>query len=204
MKHCFRILLFIGLIINPFTVKADDIDHLIREANDLYSNNDFRTAINLYDSVLNSGYEAPEIYYNIGNSYFKLGQTTDAIINYERALLLAPDDEDINYNLSIANNQVLDNIDKLPELFINKWFKDLIGLMSVNAWAILSIICFILSLTFFCFFIFSGRHFIKKFTFWISIILLFFSINSFIYSGIQRKKYYQKKLCHYIYSCCYP
>lgn len=182
-----RISIIICLILSPFISKADEIDHLIRQANDLYSNGEFRNAVTLYDSVIKSGYEAPEVYYNLGNSFYKLGQTTDAIINYERALLLSPEDEDIKYNLSTANNQVLDNIDELPVLFINNWFKSLVRLMPSNNWALISILTFTLFLIFFSIYVFSKRRGIKKFCFWTSILWILLSVNSFIYSGIQKK-----------------
>ncbi len=186
MIQFIRIFILSSFILSPFISRADDIDHLIRQANDSYSNGEFQQAITLYDSVLISGYEASEIYYNLGNSYYKLGQNTDAIINYERATLLSPDDEDVKYNLSIANNQVLDNIDKLPELFINNWFKNLVSLTTSNNWAILSIFTFLLSLIFISIYLFSSLRIIKKFSFWFSVLWIILSVNSFIYSGIQK------------------
>jgi len=182
----FKYILFIILNFTPHYIFADENKTLIRQANDLYSKAEYSNAAVLYDSVLKSGFESPDLYYNLGNTCYKQNQITRAIINYERALLLSPENEDIKYNLALANNQVLDNIDELPELFISTWVQNLINIFSTNMWTIISIISFVSCLVLLLFFVFSNRRIIKKICFWISVLCLLLSFSSFIFAKVQR------------------
>lgn len=179
-------ILIIFVIFSPQTIFADENKALIREANDLYSKGEYSHAAVLYDSVINSGFESPDLYYNLGNTYYKQNLNTKAIINYERALLLAPEDEDIKYNLALANNQVLDNINELPILFISTWMNKLTNIFSTNMWAIISIITFVSCLFLLLFFVFSNRRIIKKLCFWFAVFCLIISFFSFLFTKIQK------------------
>lgn len=160
---------------------------LIDSAQQAYTNNEFELAINYYEQILNSGYEAPEIYFNLGNSYYKSNKLTLAIINYERALLLAPGDEEIQFNLKIAQNYVVDKIEVLPRLFIYDWIDSLLYLSSSNSWAKLSLSAFIFMLILFLFYFFTNSVYVKKMTFWFGVFLITFSILSFLFSAKQKQ-----------------
>jgi tetratricopeptide (TPR) repeat protein len=115
--------------------------HLGR-ADQLYLSGDYSGAREEYLKIINSGYESASLYYNTGNSCYKLGQIPSAILFYERALLIDPRDEDIRFNLDLANQLVIDKINPVSEFFLKRWIKSLAASASVNFWAILSLLIF--------------------------------------------------------------
>ena len=107
------------------TLKAEDgkLNLLWDKANTAYINAKYNDAITLYDSILNEGYSSHELYYNLGNSYFKRGEIGDAILYYSKAEVLVPTDDDTRHNLAVVSNYVKDKIEPIPELFLSKWFE---------------------------------------------------------------------------------
>jgi hypothetical protein len=113
---------------------------------------------------------------------------------YERALLLKPGDEDIQYNLQIARTLVVDKFVEIPELFFVKWYNYLSLSLSTNSWAKISIICFILFLSSLSLYIYSSRYNRKVSGFWLAIILIVTSLSSLAFS-VRNKNliYYNSK-----------
>ena len=83
-----------------------------------YIKEDYAAAIQIYEALLKSG-EASEVYYNLGNSYYKIGEIAKAVLNYERALLLQPGNSDIRANLEVARAKTIDKVEPVPEVFLN-------------------------------------------------------------------------------------
>ena len=110
-------------LIFPLLVFADGNRALFQAANELYAKGEYIEAIEAYERILQTGQESSEVYYNLANSYFQNNQLSLSILNFERGLLLAPGDEDILYNLSIANELIIDKIDDIPEFFVITWYK---------------------------------------------------------------------------------
>ena len=123
-------------------VAQADADKIWDDANTAYINADYVAAIDGYEKLLDSGLESDRLYLNLGNAYFKRGMNGKAILNYNRALKLAPSDDDIRYNLSIANAYVQDKIDAVPVFFAKRWLIGLGNSLSSNAWAALSLLFF--------------------------------------------------------------
>lgn len=169
------------------TLSAQDIFSLVEKGNQHYINEEFETAIQIYESVLDSGYEAAELYFNLGNAYFKSHKLTPAILNYERAALLSPNDDDIAYNLELARTYVTDNIDVLPQFFLKQWYTGLVRLLNTNRWAWISIIAFILFLLLFSVYLFNHGYRAKRVAFWFSLLLLFISVLTFVFSYQHHK-----------------
>ena len=120
MTFLFSLQLFADLPAGPALSagrQAGENQSLITDANQSYSDGDFQEAVEWYEQVLANGYEAPQLYYNLGNSYFKSNNLPAAILNYERAKRLAPNDEDITFNLKLANLKTLDKTEPIPPLF---------------------------------------------------------------------------------------
>lgn len=152
---------------------------LIDSANAAYARGDFEKAANLYEEVSRMGYEAYEVYYNLGNAYFKLDRVGLSILNYERAKKIAPNDEDLNFNLKLANQRTVDKVEPMPKLFLNEWWDNLTSLHSEKTWSVRSIISFFIFLFFLGVFITSGKVITKQIGFWLSILFFFFSGISF-------------------------
>lgn len=118
------------------------VDNVTKAQGDsAYMRNDYASAIQIYESLLKKG-EAAEVYYNLGNSYYKADDIAKAILNYERALLLQPGNADIRANLEIARSKMIDKVVSVPDIFFVAWVKSLTNCLSVDAWAKLGIVFF--------------------------------------------------------------
>ncbi len=129
-----------------FAAGERDLEKAWDEANTAYVNADYAAAAEGYERLLAEGYESGALYLNLGNAYFKRGMNGKAILNYHRALKLAPGDEDVRYNLSIANTRVQDRIESVPVFFLRRWFVSLGDSLGGNAWAVASLVFFALTL----------------------------------------------------------
>ena len=159
---------------------------LLDSANSAYSKGNFEKAAQYYEGIISLDYESPEIYFNLGNAYYKTDKIGMSILNYERAKKLSPYDEDISFNLKLANQRTLDKIESLPKLFLEDWWDNLKSMHSEKIWGIRSIVCFILCLFFLGVFITSGQIITKQIGFWLAIIFFAFSTITF---SISRSRY---------------
>lgn len=108
-------------------------------ANTLYMNGEFAAAANVYERILGEGLFSDKLYYNLANACFRTGENTKAILYYNRALLLAPNDEDIRHNLAIAESQIKDNIEEVPEFFLKSWTRSVRNMLDESTWTIISL-----------------------------------------------------------------
>lgn len=162
-------------------------DQVTKAAGDsAYLRNDFQTAIQIYEALLKQG-EAAEVYYNLGNSYYKINDIAHAILNYERALLLSPGNSDIRANLEIARAKTIDKIASIPDIFFIGWFKTLINSLSIDAWSYLAIVCFVFFLLCLGLFFYSKSVRGKKIGFISGFILLIIVILCNVFA-LQQKK----------------
>lgn len=157
------------------------------DADSAYIKNDYYAAIQIYESLLMKG-ESADIYYNLGNSYYKADEIAKAILNYERALLLQPGNSDIRANLEVARSKTIDKVEPTPEIFIVSWVKSLINSMSVNAWAVWAVIAFIFFIVALYLFIFTKRILLKKIGFISGIIFLMITVSANIFASKQKER----------------
>lgn len=161
---------------------------LIVKANKAYSAGYYADAVESYKKVIENGMESPELYYNLGNSYFKLNDYAHAILYYEKAKKLDPGNDDIDFNLRVANTKIADKIEPIPELFYKRWYAALVELLSVDGWAKIGIAAFLLSLLGILVYFISNRLILRKAGFWGGIFLFFAAGLFFIFawSGYDR------------------
>jgi tetratricopeptide (TPR) repeat protein len=169
MKRGFLILLFLVTVSVGF---AADQQVVIAKANKEYDAGHYANAVDLYKKILTLGYDSPELYYNIGNAFYKLNELPSAILYYEKARKLDPGNVDINFNLSVANSKIADKIEPLPEMFYKRWFRNIRESMSVDAWAKISIVTLILALVAGFFYFVSNVLMLRKAGFWLGIVFL--------------------------------
>ena len=167
------------------TKSADNVTKA--QGDSAYMRNDYASAIQIYESLLKKG-EAAEVYYNLGNSYYKADDIAKAILNYERALLLQPGNADIRANLEIARSKTIDKVVSVPDIFFVAWIKSLTNCLSVDAWAKLGIVFFILLLISFSLFFFSQQIIWKKSGFIAGILFLVFTVLSNIFASEQKSE----------------
>lgn len=179
---------FFTILIACFSISAFAQDSLMVKADKLYAAQQYEQAIKIYQEILNSDKESAGLYYNLGNAYYKSGKYTQAILNYERAKLLAPSDEDIQFNLDLANQHVVDNINPLPQVFFVRWWNALANKFSADSWAKISVATFILMLILAGFFFLSRSVNIKRLSFWVGILVVAISIFSFNFAARQKNQ----------------
>jgi tetratricopeptide (TPR) repeat protein len=171
-----------------FTVAVFAQADLIQKANEHYTKEEFKQAIDGYNQILMASIESSEVYFNLGNSYFKTKQYTLAILNYERAKLLAPDDEDIEFNLQVANQYVVDSIQELPGIFIVRWWNSLVNSQTTDTWAVFSIISFIFFLGMLGIYFFARSGEIKRISFWAGCLLIILTIFTWSFAAQQKSR----------------
>ncbi len=175
--------------IKQFTFQNDSIGArpvTLEMADSSYINGDYTTAVALYEEILENQGFSPELYLNLGNSYFKIDQTAKAILNYERAYLLDPSDNDVRFNLELARTKIVDKEVVVNEFFITTWLKKLSTSLNVNQWSVLILVLFALTAVILCIFALSKRSLIKKVSFGMSIVLLLFVILGIVFASIQK------------------
>jgi len=179
------ILIFVSQYV---TGKAQQPETLFDQANQLYAQEEYAQAIALYDSVMGSGNISHELFFNLGNAWFKLNDLPKAIVNYERAKLLAPNDEDINFNLELTNTYLTDKITAVPEFRIKKWLNAMSLWMRPNTWALLGVLAFAFTLFLFLLYRKTYKSGLRKWAFTGSLIWLMLAAV-FIYMGNRQKNY---------------
>ena len=154
------------------------VDSLKAQADQAYSNEQFRDAVTLYEQIITQEYVSAEIHFNLGNAYFKSGQIAPSILHYERALKLAPTDEDILFNLKLANLSVKDRVEEIPQLFFVNWWKTLLNVFGTDGWAWSIVISLILALAGFLLFRLSSDEGMRRLTFYTATIALIWATFS--------------------------
>jgi len=136
--------LFILLFLFVSSLFPQGTEELFSSANKFYQQKEYNKALHLYTELINEGYEGVSLFYNTGNTYYRLGKTGYAILYYEKALRLSPGDEDIQHNLSLAYARTTDKLSEFPSFFIFKIWEDLLGLFSLTGWVYVTYILYIL------------------------------------------------------------
>lgn len=177
-----KILFIIMIQIISFSVFAENEIDL---ANDAYSKGNYNEAIELYNKVLEKNGESAEIYYNLGNAYYKENKTASAILYYERALLLDPSDADIRFNLELAEQKSVDKIVPVGEFFISSWFRALKQSTNAESWSLIGVACYILLLICAAVFLFNNKIVLRKISFYSAIIFIVIVIIANVFAADQ-------------------
>lgn len=174
MKKSFFLLLMIAN-----SLIAQNVDELFYSANDFYKNEKFDKAIELYQQIASQGKISVELYYNLGNSYYKINKVGPAIYYYEKALKINPSNEDVKNNLVFAKRLALDNIQELPQNIFQKINKKYLHQLSYNQWAIIAVVFSFLASFLFLLFYFANSSSKKRAYFGLSIFSFILLIITF-------------------------
>ena len=156
------------------------------EADSAYIRGQYQQAIKDYEMLLKQGASA-DLYYNLGNAYYRSENITRAVLNYERALLLSPGDRDVRFNLQIARAKTIDKIVPESEMFFFTWYRSLVNLMSVDAWAWTALIALALLIVLLLVYLFSERIWLRKIGFFGGFVLLILFALSNLFAWQQKQ-----------------
>lgn len=155
---------------------------LFADANAQYAEGNYAEAATQYEQILQEQ-PTPEVYYNLGNAYFKQGELAQSILAYERALRLKPSFKDAKHNLQFAQSRIIDNIEDTQSFFLSNWLKAIRNALSQRVWMVGSIILFIMALVGFFLFAFSQTLWLRKTAFYCSVVALVVSVMACANAG---------------------
>ena len=162
------------------------------EADSSYIRGQYQQAITQYEALLKQGASA-DLYYNLGNAYYRTENIPEAVLNYERALLLSPGDRDIRFNLQIARSKTFDKIVPESEMFFVTWYRSLVSMMSVDGWARTALISLALTIILLLVYLFSERIWLRKAGFFGGVALLVLFVGANIFAWQQKKDLLNRK-----------
>ncbi len=179
-------LLFISFIlqISAVFLTAKSSDHyynIALQGNQQYEAGNYDSALTLYSSLVNANFSSANLYYNLGNTHYKLNELAPAIYYLEKAKKLAPFDKDIEFNLNMAKRQIVDRIEDVPQPIIERAWFYLRSLMAIDSWAVLGTLTFALFILLIGFYALSAKVYVKKLAFFTSLGFLFLAASSLIF-----------------------
>lgn len=149
------------------------------DVDNLYQKGNYVQAVKGYEKLLKQG-ESAALYYNLGNCYYRLDNIPHAVLSYERAQRLAPSDEDIRFNLQLAQSKTIDNLTPESEMIFVTWYKALVNLFSIDSWAYLSLVCLFISIVALVVYLFVDIEILRKLSkIVLPLFFFFFLINTF-------------------------
>ncbi len=178
------IVYILTIFITTASIAQNDV--LFEQGNTLYNEGKFNEAIIKYESILDTEKHSAELYYNLGNTHYKLNNIAPSIYYFEKALLLKPNDKEILQNIAFARNMTVDDIDIIPDVGFSKLFKNLTNMMSFDAWSYVSVVAIFMFVILYLLYYFSYQTGKKRLAFIgstsfliLTCITLFFAFNKF-------------------------
>jgi tetratricopeptide (TPR) repeat protein len=181
-----NLLVVMTLLYFPFSgIAKESADSLFVKANKEYAQKDYETAATTYQKVLDAGIRTSSIYYNLGNTHYRLNNLASAILNYERAHRISPNDDDVNANLRFANSKISDKMEVVPELFLKRWWTSFLLLLSVQSWSVFGVLSLLLGFVGLVIYLFSLKVELKRFSFYIGLVLIFLGVCCISFAGAE-------------------
>lgn len=171
-----RLIVLACFVVFPLFSQNDELTSIFDDANKLYLEQKYVAAISKYESIIKNGYENGELYFNLGNAYYKSGKIQNAILNYERAKRFMPNDEDVLFNLALANAHLIDKVEAIPELFVYEWAEYVLTIVSLETMITIMYILFILTLVSFSLFLFARTYEQKRYSLLAGMVLALFLV----------------------------
>lgn len=156
-----------------------------QNADEEYARGNYQQAIKDYEELLKTGVSS-ELYYNLGNAYFRTDNLTLALLSYERALRLSPGDDDIRYNLQYARSKTIDKITPKSEMFFVTWYRSLVNITSVDGWAKISIFCIVAALLLTLVFLFAPKVWAQQAGFYSALLFIAVFVFSNVFAWQQK------------------
>jgi tetratricopeptide (TPR) repeat protein len=174
-KKIIFVLLFLSL---KTFVYANAVEDYFKKGNDLYQEQKYSESLDAYNKIYNEGFYSSSLFYNMSNTYYKLGNLAKALQFIEKAYLISPRDSDINFNRKLFLEKTNQNID---------FFENVIGFFSINELLVLALIFY--SLLFIMFFV--SRYNARRLIYWLKFFLVFVLIINIIWIYFSYIKFYK-------------
>lgn len=171
-------------------LRASDLR--MQQANVSATQNDYEKAISQYEHILGTGVESPSLYFNLGYVHYKNGSLAKAILNFERARLLKPNDPDILYNLELAYSQTSDRIDKVGEVFFVRWLHSIRDKGNSDFWTRLFLFSFAILLGCAALYFFGKYLIVRKLGFYLGLGFVLLTLFSLSFASAQKNKLTQR------------
>lgn len=144
-----RTFALLAFLLNGMLGMAQNADSLFVQGNELYRQEKYSEALRAYQEIDSMGQESWALFYNMGNIHYKMNRVAPAIYNYEKALKLRPDQQDVLFNLEFANQMVLDNIEPLPRNLGQRFMDAVILKLTYDTWSKIAVgLAFLFALLF--------------------------------------------------------
>jgi tetratricopeptide (TPR) repeat protein len=169
-----RLVLTMVLVLPWGVALGESPEQLFQRGNQMYQQERLEEARAAYESVVGMGYGSGELFYNLGNTYYRSGEIAPAILNYERALRYIPQDEDLRHNLQLANLLITDRIEPTPRLFFLEFWDDLKNAMSLQGTTWLAYLAYLLVFVSLTVLFLARTYLLKKIGMVAAVVSLFF------------------------------
>lgn len=179
---CVLLLPLIARSEEPFTV-------FFHMANEKYDKGDFKGAITGYERIVNAGYESASVYFNLGNAFYKAGDIPSALLYYEKAHKLSPGDEDVRFNIRLANERTTDKIESVPEFFLTRWWTAFILSLSMQTLAFLSILLLVAGFLLLIVYLFGRSETMRRRSFYSGLTLILIGVLS-VFVAEKQDRYF--------------
>ena len=153
-----------------------------------YAKGNYQQAAADYQELMRKG-ESSELYYNLGNCYYRLGNVTQSIIAYEKAHRLSPSDKDVKFNLELVRSKTIDKITPTDELFFSSWFGTVVNSVDIDGWAMVAVITLALSLAMALLFLLGGKVWMRKTGFYVGLVALVVFVCSNVFAWCQKNTF---------------
>jgi tetratricopeptide (TPR) repeat protein len=160
------------ILILPLTLWASTPEQQVADANKAYFSGQYEAAVKIYEPLVNKGYASPVLFYNLGNSYFKLGNMSMAILYYEKAKKLAPNDAEIAHNIRLSNTRIVDKFEAVPTLFYVRWYNSVKNILSPDRMAQVSLTFIAFFWVLLAIYFFARRRFMRILSFYAAILFI--------------------------------
>lgn len=138
-------LLIVLFLLFSFSLHAEEsVQSFFYEGNRLYGEGEYQRAIDVYEAIVQKGGATAALYYNLGNSYYKLDQKGKALLFYKRALKLNPRDQELYYNIRLVKAQLKDKVVPKPENRFARTYWELVGQWSLTDWSLFCLILYLI------------------------------------------------------------
>lgn len=182
------------LMMLPLSANAQQADYIEQQwekATATYSAGQWEEALAAWHAIDEAGLQSPELYYNIGNAWYKAESYAKAILYYERALKLDPSYSDARYNLEVAKAFVQDDIEPVPEFVLKTWWRKFCYIMDSTAWAVLALLLFAVTLAMVLLFLLAPTSTGKKTGFFTAIATVILTLIALNFSIQQKRDWFK-------------